>query len=164
MAEVWPATLSGSACRGITVDTGIAISGPGRMPIFLGPTVPQPRWKRSSTTCPSALVFRKAVLWHEGQQHVFRNLQEKNRNADEFAWNFHCSSRDGARLEAAFDGAGSCLHRLPYLKTNCSGSFEVTNNSLAKASVRLERGFRQMGGAPTQLETATGAVLEMVGR
>ncbi|MFZ0139431.1 MAG: hypothetical protein WAK89_20370 [Candidatus Sulfotelmatobacter sp.] len=113
---------------------------------------------------PFGLIFRKAVLWHEGQQHVFRNLQEKNRNADEFAWNFHCSSRDGARLEAAFDGAGSCLHHLPYLKTNCSGSFEVTNNSLAKASVRLERGFRQMGGAPTQLETATGAVLEMVGR
>ncbi|MGB8581098.1 MAG: hypothetical protein WCD47_09775 [Candidatus Sulfotelmatobacter sp.] len=80
---------------------------------------------------PFGLVFRKGVLWHEGQQHVFRNLQEKNRNADEFAWSFRCSSRDGLQLEAAFDGAGPCLHRLPYLKSNCSGSFEVTNNSLA---------------------------------
>ncbi len=113
---------------------------------------------------PFGMVFRKAVLWYEGRQHVFRNLQEKNRNADELAWNFCCSSRDGLQLEAAFDGAGPCLHRLPYLKTNCSGSFEVTNNSLAKASVRLEQGPGVWGGAPTQLETTTGAVLEMVGR
>ncbi len=113
---------------------------------------------------PLGLTFRKAVLWHEGQQHVFRNLQEKNRNAEEFAWTFRCASRDGLQLEAAFDGAGPCLHRLPYIKTNCSGSFEVTNNSLAKASVRLERGLGQLGAAATQLETTTGAVLEMVGR
>jgi hypothetical protein len=113
---------------------------------------------------PFGLMFRKAVLWHEGQQHMFRNLQEKNRDADEFAWNFRCSSKDGLQLEAAFDGAGPSLHRLPYLKTNCSGSFEVTNNSLAKVSVRLERRLGQLGAAPTQLETTTGAVLEMVGR
>ncbi|MGA7512909.1 MAG: hypothetical protein WBD45_12660 [Terriglobales bacterium] len=109
---------------------------------------------------PFGLFFRKAVLWHDGQQRVLRNLQQENRNADEFVWNFRCSSKDGLELQAAFDGAGPCLHRLPYLKTNCAGSFEVTNNSLAKASVRL----RQLGGEPTQLETTTGAVLEMVGR
>ena len=113
---------------------------------------------------PFGLVFRKAVLWHEGQQHVFRKLQENNRDADEFAWKFRCSSKHGLQLEAAFDGAGPCLHRLPYLKTNCSGCFEVANNSLAKASVRIEQGLGQLRGAPTQLETATGAVLEMVGR
>lgn len=113
---------------------------------------------------PFGLIFRKAVLWHESQKYVFRNLQEKTRNADEFAWKFRCSSKDGLQLEAAFDGTGPCLHRLPYLKTNCSGSFEVTNNSLAKASVRLERSPGALGGAPTQLVTTTGAVLEMVGR
>ena len=113
---------------------------------------------------PFGLIFRKAVLWHESQKYVFRNLQEKTGNADEFAWKFRCSSKDGLQLEAAFDGTGPCLHRLPYLKTNCSGSFEVTNNSLAKASVRLERSPGALGGAPTQLVTTTGAVLEMVGR
>ena len=64
------------------------------------------------------------------------------------------------QLEAAFDGAGPSIHRLPYLKTDCSGSFEVVNNSLAKASLRLE----QPGGDVEELETADGAVLEMVGR
>ena len=113
---------------------------------------------------PFGLVFRKAVLWHESREYVFRKLQEKNRNADEFAWKFRCSSKDGLQLEAAFDGAGLGLHRLPYVKTNCSGSFEVANNSLARASVRLERGLGQLGGAATQLETTNGAVLEMVGR
>lgn len=113
---------------------------------------------------PLGLVFRRAVLWHEGRPHVFRKLQENNRNAGQFAWNFRCCSRDGLQLEAAFDGAGPSLHRLPYLKTNCSGSFEVTNNSLARAWVQLERGLGQLGGTPTHLETTTGAVLEMVGR
>ena len=28
---------------------------------------------------PFGLVFRKAVLWHEGKQHVFRNLRESQR-------------------------------------------------------------------------------------
>jgi hypothetical protein len=48
---------------------------------------------------------------------------------------------------------------LPYVKTDCSGSFEVANDSLAIASVRL----RRRDGAVENLETATGAVLEMVG-
>ncbi len=48
----------------------------------------------------------------------------------------------------------------PTLKTNCAGSFEVANNSLARAMLRLER----RGGLIEDLETKTGAVLEMVGR
>jgi len=109
---------------------------------------------------PFGLIFRKAVLWHEGKQHVFRNLQESGRAATEFAWNFRCSTKSGIRLEAAFAGPGPGIHRLPYLHTDCSGSFEVTNNSLAKAALRLE----QRSGAVEELETTTGAVLEMVGR
>jgi hypothetical protein len=108
---------------------------------------------------PFGLVFRKAVLWHEGIQHEFRNLQETGRDVEKFGWNFRCSTKNGFRLEAAIDGAGPGIHRLPYLKTDCSGSFEVTNNSLAKAVLRLGR-----PGKPTEtLETSTGAVLEMVG-
>ena len=67
-----------------------------------------------------------------------------------FGWNFRCSTKDGFRLEAAIDGAGPSIHRLPYVKTDCSGSFEVTNNSLAKASLRLER----PGGPIETLETS----------
>jgi hypothetical protein len=109
---------------------------------------------------PFGLVFRKVVLWHDGNQHEFRNLQETRRDPEKFAWDFGCSAENGFRLEGAIDGAGPSLHRLPYLKTNCSGSFEVANNSLARAVLRLER-----PGTPVEtLETNTGAVLEMVGR
>ncbi len=108
---------------------------------------------------PFGLVFRKAVLWHEGERHEFRNLQASQRDPRELRWNFHGSTKDGLRLQAAIDGAGPSIHRLPYLKTDCAGSFEVANNSLARATVRLER-----AGRPDEtLETATGAVLEMVG-
>jgi hypothetical protein len=48
---------------------------------------------------------------------------------------------------------------LPYLKTDCTGSFEVVNNSMAKAEVFLERPGRPV----ERLETLTGAVLEMCG-
>jgi hypothetical protein len=109
---------------------------------------------------PFGLVFRKAVLWHDGEEHEFRNLQEIRRDPDEFGWSFRCSTKDGFRLEGAIDGAGPSIHRLPYVKTDCTGSFEVANNSLAKAVLRLER-----RGRPVEtLETSTGAVLEMVGR
>ncbi len=108
---------------------------------------------------PFRLVFRKAVLWHDGQEHYFEDLQDVRRDPVEFGWHFCCSSKDGCRLEAAINGAGPSLHRLPYVKTDCSGSFEVANNSLAGAVVRLER----PGRAVEPLETSMGAVLEMVG-
>jgi hypothetical protein len=63
-------------------------------------------------------------------------------------------------LEAAIDGAGPSIHRLPYMKTDCRGSFDVANNSLARAVLSLER-----RGRPVEtLEKDSGAVLEMVGR
>jgi hypothetical protein len=109
---------------------------------------------------PFGLVFRKAVLWHQGEQHEFRTLQEVKRDPYKFGWDFHGSTKDGSRLEAPIDVAGPTIHRLPYHKTECPCSYEVTNNSLAKAVLRLER-----RGRPVEtLETSTGAVLEMVGR
>jgi hypothetical protein len=109
---------------------------------------------------PFGLIFRKAVLWHDGREHVFRTLQESRRDPEEFAWDFVCSAKDGFRLAASINGAGNSIHRLPYLKTDCSDSFEVSNNSLASAVLRLER-----PGRPVEtLETRVGAVLEMVGR
>ena len=108
---------------------------------------------------PLGLVFRKAVLWHNGRQHVFRNLRETKED-DEFAWTFRGSNKGGLSLDATFCGAEQNIHRLPYLKTDCSGTFEVTNNSFASASVRVER-----DGMPVEeLRTTNGAVLEIVGR
>lgn len=125
-----------------------------------------PRKDRPATTLealvyemPFGLVFRKAVLWHESKAFMFRRLHETGNRLEETQWNFSCSSRDGWSLEAAVDGRGPSVHRLPYLKTNCAGDFEVANNSLASASLLIT----QSSGAIERLETSTGAVLEMVG-
>jgi hypothetical protein len=108
---------------------------------------------------PFGLVFRKAVLWHEGKAHVFRALEEGHRDAETLQWEFRCAVRNGIQLEAALDGRGPSLHRLPYLKTDCTGSFEVVNNSLANAAIRV----RQPGRPVEAFNTAAGAVLEMTG-
>lgn len=108
---------------------------------------------------PLGLVFRKTVLWHEAKEYIFRDVRETVNSREEMKWDFECSSRSGLKLKASIDGSGSSVHRLSYLKTNCSGTFDVLNNSLAKASLLIERG----DGSTERLETATGAVLEMVG-
>jgi hypothetical protein len=109
---------------------------------------------------PLGLTFRKAILWHDGQPHVFRNLRETRSDPENLQWEFCCGAPDGMQLQVALDGQGRSLHRLPYAKTDCSGNFEVVNNSLAKAVLRLQ----QPDGSVEQLETTTGAVLEMGGR
>jgi len=108
---------------------------------------------------PLGVLFRKAVLWHNGERHIFRNLQEDKRDSKNLQWDFRCSTREEFQLEVAFDGRGATLHRFPYVKTDCTGSFEVTNNSLARATVR----FRGRNRAVEELETSVGAVLEMAG-
>jgi len=108
---------------------------------------------------PLGLVFRKAVLWHEGVQHVFRNLGKLESHRETFGWNFQCTAGDDLELEVAIDGSGPGIHALSYLRTNCKGSFEVVNNSLSKAKVWLRRRNR-----PVEiLETNSGAVLEKGG-
>jgi len=108
---------------------------------------------------PFGLVFRKAVLWHGGKPFEFRDLRDIRKAPGQFAWNFRCSTKHGVTLNVDIDGSGTCLHRLPYLKTDCAGSFEVVNNSLATATLRL-----QFPGEPVEmLETSAGAVLEMGG-
>jgi hypothetical protein len=108
---------------------------------------------------PFGLVFRKAVLWHNAEQRVFRNLKEIKKDRENLRWDVCCSTRDGLELEVAFDGCGESMHRLPYLKTDCSGSLEVMNNSLARATLCL----KPRGGLAEKLETTTGAVVEMGG-
>jgi hypothetical protein len=108
---------------------------------------------------PLGLVFRRAVLYHDSRQYVFRNLRERNRDPRQFLWEFQCSNPQRASLEAAICGRTGLVHHLPYLKTDCSGQFEVANDSLASAKL-----FMHLPGKGTEeLTTDTGAVLEMVG-
>ncbi len=125
-----------------------------------------PRAGRPTTTLealvyemPFGLVFRKAVLWHDGLQHIFRDLRETGDIRKTMHWTFCCAGREEFQIEAVIDGSGPSLHRLPYLKTDCSGSFEVVNNSLASATLAI----KSPGAAAERLETANGAVLERVG-
>jgi hypothetical protein len=108
---------------------------------------------------PFGLVFRKAVLWHETKEYIFRNVREIACSMEAMKWDFECGSHAGIGLKAAIDGSGPGIHCLSYQKTNCSGAFNVLNNSLAKASLLIARG----DGSVEKLETATGTVLEMVG-
>ena len=107
---------------------------------------------------PFGLVFRKAVLWHNAEQRVFRNLKEIRSDQENLRWDFRCFMH-GFELEVALDGCGTGMHRLPYIKTDCRGTLEVMNNSLARATLRL----KPRGGLIETLETTTGAVLEMGG-
>lgn len=109
---------------------------------------------------PLGLVFRKCVFWHDGNEYIFRKLQEAPSEPGEMLWNFHSSGNDGLHLEVAIDGRGPGVHRVPYLKTDCSGTFDVLNNSLAAAVVRLQR----RGGKTEELRSQHGAVLELAGK
>ena len=109
---------------------------------------------------PLGLRFRKALLWHGGKLYTFRKIQEIRRDRDYLQWEFRCTGcADGAELVAVIDGSGPSLHRLPYLKTNCASSFEVANNSLARATLHLSR----PGHRVEEISTDGGTVLEMVG-
>jgi hypothetical protein len=107
---------------------------------------------------PFGLVFRRAVLWHDRQQHVLRSLIEEGKSAPSLKWAFRGSSRHGVQVRANFEGPDSSVHRLPYVKTDCSGTFPVVNNSLARVSLQV-----QCGDNVEQLTSDTGAVLEMGG-
>jgi hypothetical protein len=109
---------------------------------------------------PLGLFFRKAVLWHKGQMHTFRNFRENLRDPRELAWKLRGSASSGVQLEVDIRGREGLVHRLPYLKTDCSGEFEVANDSLAQARMVL----RLPDGTTEELATDAGAVLEMAGK
>lgn len=102
--------------------------------------------------------LQHALLWHEGKLYDFEQLKLIERTTDPFRWTFHCSRReDNTTLVAILDGTGTGANRTPYLKTNCTGYFEVLNNSLASAKLYLKRG----DNPPIEFLAPGGAVLEM---
>lgn len=107
---------------------------------------------------PFGLTFRKGVLWHNERSYEFRTLRTTDLLREAMVWNFVCEGRNELILTVSINGGGPSVHRLPYLKTDCSGTFEVANNSLASASLLIEG-----SGKSELLETSDGAVLEITG-
>ena len=109
---------------------------------------------------PLGMRFRRALLWHDDILFEFRRMKILDCSTNPFRWSAEWSNKKGdATLLATLDGAGISAHRLPYLITDCSGTFDVINNSLASAKLILSRA----GKAPIELTTYGGAVLEMAG-
>jgi glyoxylate utilization-related uncharacterized protein len=108
---------------------------------------------------PFGLRFRKAILWHEGRAHEFRKVRESRRDREGLRWTFAATSGEGS-VEVDVDGSGISLHRLPYVKTDCSSTFEVSNNSRARAQLKVH--LRDMRN-PVDLTTEGDAVVEMTG-
>jgi hypothetical protein len=108
---------------------------------------------------PFGMIFRKAVLRHGGEKYTFRRFRETERDSRQLKWKLECSDARVARLEVRVSGRERFVHRLPYVKTDCSGRFEVANDSLALARITV----RLPGRAAEELTTDSGAVLEMVG-
>lgn len=105
------------------------------------------------------LYFRRAQLWHQNRLYTLKKFTNHQRERGKMLW--HCQASDpasGLAVTLEIDGSGLSLHRLPYLKTDCSGTFEVSNNSLAEAVLTI-----QQRGQTERLSVNAGAVLEMVG-
>ncbi len=108
---------------------------------------------------PLGMIFRRAVLWHDGEKYTFGKFSESVRDSQQLNWKLECTDGRGAHVELNVSGRERFVHRLPYVKTDCSGRFEVANDSLAFACMVL----RRPGRAAEELTTDSGAVLEMVG-
>jgi hypothetical protein len=108
---------------------------------------------------PLGMMSRTAVLWHDGEEYTFRKFSESVRDSRQLSWKLECTGARGARVEVRVSGRERFVHRLPYVKTDCSGRFEVANDSLALARMVLQL----PGRSPEELTTDSGAALEMVG-
>jgi hypothetical protein len=108
---------------------------------------------------PLGMKSRNAVLWHDGEKYTFRKFRESLRDSQKLKWNLECTDARGTHVEVSVCGREGFVHHLPYMKTDCSGRFEVANDSLALARLVLQR----PGRAAEERVTDSGAVLEMVG-
>jgi hypothetical protein len=105
------------------------------------------------------MVFRKAILWHKGSATILRRFKEIEieRESSRLKWKFSALAANGSPIEVTVDAQAPVIHELPYAKTDCSGTFPVSNASFANAVLRFGKNAGEV------LETAGGAVLEMGG-
>lgn len=108
---------------------------------------------------PFRMEFRKAVWWHDGKATVLKRFRknEVESSPSHLKWRFTAVGADGTELEATIDAEAPGIHVLPYLRTDCSGTFPVTNASFANAIIRFGKNGKEA------LETKGGAVLELGG-
>jgi hypothetical protein len=108
---------------------------------------------------PFGTVFRKAVWWHDSKATVLKRFQEieVEQESDRLQWKFAGNAEDGSSVEATIEAKAPGIHVLPYGKTDCSGTFPVSNASFANAVVRFGKNGSEC------LETKGGAVLEFGG-
>jgi hypothetical protein len=106
---------------------------------------------------PFGMVFRHAVLWHQGKPNHLRRVKEREivREARKLKSSFVAETPDATRIEAHVEGLAPGIHRLAYTRTDGESTFPVANASLARANLRI--------GENERLETDGGAVLEMGG-
>ena len=109
---------------------------------------------------PLGMTFRKVVLWHAGKPLVLRKMNEREIISENsrLKWVISGTVPDGKHVEATIEGNAPGIHRLPYARTDGSGTFPVANASMARARVKIES-----TGKAEILETDGGAVLEMGG-
>jgi len=107
---------------------------------------------------PLGMTFRKAVWWHNGKPVVLRAFQEilVERGPERLHWRFSGREEQGVAIETSIEARSPGIHEVNYMKTDCSGTFPVSNASFARATVRF-------GNQEDLLETTGGAVLEMGG-
>ena len=106
---------------------------------------------------PFGMVFRNAVLWHQGKATRLRRVEEHEivREATRLKWGFAAVTAEGTRVEALVEGCAPGIHQLAYMKTNGKGAIPVSHASLARVTLRI--------GETEILETDGGAVLEKGG-
>ena len=108
---------------------------------------------------PFGMVFRKAILWHKGSATILRRFKEIEieRESSNLKWKFSALGAKGSPIEVTVGAQAPVIHELPYARTDCSGTFRVSNASLANAVVSFGNNSSEL------LETNGGAVLEMGG-
>ncbi|MGB7846617.1 MAG: hypothetical protein WBL63_13450 [Candidatus Acidiferrum sp.] len=108
---------------------------------------------------PFGMVFRKAIWWHDGKPTALRRFREieLEREPSRLQWKFAGLAGDGSSVRASVEALAPGIHQLPYTRTDCSGTFPVSNASLANVVVHFGKNGSEV------LETCGGAVLEMGG-
>ncbi len=104
---------------------------------------------------PLGMTFRKAVLWHDGAATVLRKMTEREtvHEAHRLRWTF-TGVVAGKPVTATVEGIKPGIHRLPYTKTDQTGTFPVSNASIARATLNIDN---------ERMETSSGAVVEFGG-
>lgn len=126
---------------------------------FLRKNQPSSSFEALAYEMPCGLIFRSAVLCHEGRRYILHSMREMQRDPGPLIWSLICLNKSLGVVRVEVRGREGLVHRLPYFKTDCSGPFEVANDSLATARMILPMPRRPI----EELTTNSGAVLEMAG-